>query len=218
MRNWYQEIGNVLQTSGYQGDTADVSSIDDWAFFSNRLRYERRLVLYAQRQYLSEWFPEFDPTDPDAVDEINRPWDMDHIHPRYYIEGRHKIPQIIRDWHGSIGNLRAWPLDANRADAESAPAKKLGDVNSTDQAYGMLSAEQKRLASFISEVQWNDWKASTPEDHIPPNYLAQPSEYGNCRIFLVNSITSRTCALYREWYEKLRLLFLMPEHEQRRLD
>jgi hypothetical protein len=65
------------------------------------------LVLYAQRQWLVEWFPEYDPVRADQLEDTDRPWDMDHIHPGNYVNGKWYIPQIIKDWHSCIGNLRA---------------------------------------------------------------------------------------------------------------
>jgi hypothetical protein len=162
---------------------------------------------------LSAWFENFDPTDPDAMDEINRPWDMDHILPSYYIHGKQNIPRIIRDWHGSIGNLRAWPLDANRSDAQTAPRYKLAEVSDATVAYGMKSPDQLRAASFIPEGDWDHWRDSTPDEgkSFPDRYLALPKEYGDCRKALMKAITNRMLALYTEWYVQLKIGALMPE-------
>lgn len=209
---WYAKaLPDISSKKEEEIEDASSRALSDWTFFADKLWGERRLVLYAQRIALRKWFPEFDPTDPDAMDEINRPWDIDHIHPSYFIEGRHNIPRIIRDWHGSIGNLRAWPLDANRSDAEAAPRQKLSDVSDEEASYGIQTDTEKRALSFISESQWSLWLNSTPDGFFPPRYLADPkASYGECRKALVKAITARTCALYREWHEQLRLKYLMP--------
>jgi hypothetical protein len=80
-----------------------------WVGFVDRLWGKKDLVLYAQRHELVKWF-DFDPADANYLDETNRPWDYDHIHADSYVSGRHSIPQLIKDWHGSVGNIRAWPM------------------------------------------------------------------------------------------------------------
>lgn len=211
LERWYgrsmRQVRNIDSEEASWKERAEA----DWVFFADKLWGERRLVLYAQRLQLAEWFPDFDPTDPGSVEEMNRPWDMDHIHPRYYIEGRHKIPRLVRDWHGSIGNLRAWPFDANRADAEAEPSKKLnGEPDEVLRSYGLRNAVGKRFASFVSEAQWKDWQRSTPDGEFPQRYLSMDSGYGECRIALVRALTSRTMALYKEWYDSLKVAKLMP--------
>lgn len=227
---WYGTFGTMsLKLEGWYGrsmgqfrsiDTEEESwkerAATDWVFFADKLWGERRLVLHAQRRQLAAWFPDFDPTDPGSVEEMNRPWDMDHIHPRYYIEGRHNILRIVRDWHGSIGNFRAWPFDANRADAESVPARKLdGDPDEVLRSYGLRNAADKRSASFVSEDQWPNWQRSTPTGDFPPRYLSM-GPYGDCRIALVRALTSRTIALYKGWYDSLKVEMLMPAAGEKR--
>ncbi|MFC3625188.1 DUF262 domain-containing protein [Vogesella amnigena] len=213
LSRWYAlSLPEALSTGNEEEADISSRSQSDWTFFADRLWGERRLVLYAQRDALQAWFPDFDPTDPNAMEEANRPWDIDHIHPRYFIEGRHNIPRIIRDWHGSIGNLRAWPLDVNRSDGEASPRLKLGSVSDEEKSsYKMHSAKEKRALSFISDDQWAYWLDSTPESNFLPRYLAESkSPFGECRKNLIRAITTRTSALYREWYDSLRIQHLMP--------
>lgn len=223
--DWYETFGtpSIKLERWYGRAMAQLRSIDtaeeswkeraaaDWVFFADKLWGERRLVLHAQRRQLCAWFPDFDPTHPESVEEMNRPWDMDHIHPRYYIEGRHNIPRVVRNWHGSIGNLRAWPFDANRADAETQPAEKLdGAADDVLRSYGIRTAADKRSASFVSEAQWKDWRSCTPASQFPPRYLSMTSDYGHCRVALVRALTSRTIALYKAWYDGFRVKGLLP--------
>lgn len=209
---WY---GQALPRS--QGNSDDLQPLEtrmgaEWRELTYKLYYARSLVLFAQRASLRAWFKDFDPTDPDSMDEMNRPWDMDHILPSYYLDKRHGIPQIIRNWHGSIGNLRAWPLDANRSDAEVVPALKLSDVNDATRSYHMNTGGALRKASFIPESDWKHWQASTPDpsNSFPDRYLALPKEHGECRKSMVKAVTNRVLALYSEWYEQLRIGQLMP--------
>jgi len=172
-----------------------------WTKLADALQGKRELVLYAQRKYLVSWFPEYDPASPDQLDDTDRPWDMDHIHPKKYISGRHNIPPIIKDWHKSIGNLRAWPMEANRADGEDPPRKKLSGER---EILGNIIEEfQIREASFVGD-EWPQWENSTPDqDWFHENYLAKPEDYPSCRGALIQIITNRWVALYREWYDTL---------------
>jgi hypothetical protein len=215
LERWYGRSMAQLRSIYTEEESWKERAAADWVFFADKLWGERRLVLHAQRRQLTAWFPDFDPTDPGSVEEMNRPWDMDHIHPRYYIEGRHNIPRLVRDWHGSIGNFRAWPFDANRADAETAPATKLdGDPDEVLRSYGLRNAAEKRSASFVSEAQLKDWQRSTPNGEFPPRYLSMAGPYGDCRIALVRALTSRTVALYKSWYDSLKVAMLMPATEE----
>lgn len=213
LSDWYDGVLPEAANNDAEDQTLAARRVQDWDEFSSRLYYGRNLVLFAQRDALSAWFEDFDPTDPDAMDEVNRPWDMDHILPSYYIHGRRHIPQIIRDWHGSIGNLRAWPLDANRSDAQTTPRDKLNDVSDATRAYDMKTPSDLHAASFIPESDWSNWRESTPDtaSPFPERYLALPKEYGECRQALIRAITNRTLALYAEWYVQLKIGDLMPK-------
>jgi hypothetical protein len=37
--------------------------------------------------------PTYDPTSVDQLDDADRPWDFDHIHPRAHIEHKKGVPQ-----------------------------------------------------------------------------------------------------------------------------
>lgn len=178
-----------------------------WGEFLDRLWYERRLLQYAQRDWLLLWFPHFDPGLPDQMEDINRPWDYDHIHPHNFIAGKRDIPSVVRDWHQSIGNLRAWPLELNRADQDSVPRHKLvlsGD-DAPERRYEILKDSDLLAASFIAKEDKAWWEGSVPEENNS-RYLARPK--GNdhdCRMALLRAITSRFCRLYREWYDTLHV-------------
>jgi hypothetical protein len=177
--------------------------LNAWTQFANVLSSKRELVLYAQREYLMHWFPNHDPSSLDQLEDTDRPWDMDHIHPQNYIYGKRYIPQIIREWHGTIGNMRAWPMEVNRADGEAPPRRKLTEPGEMGDRYGLATGEQVRNASFVGN-EWPQWEASTPDGNgFHANYLAKPEEYPSCRGALITAITSRWVALYRHWYETL---------------
>lgn len=177
-------------------------------FVSAKLWGNRSILLYAQRKWLNKWF-DFDPSEPEYLEDKNRPWDYDHIHPQNFVKhdsGRaiSNIPSIIAVWHRSIGNLRAWPLDANRADHDFIPAKKLCDFSNIKRCYGMNSSDDLKQASFIDK-DWQDWQASAV-DQQASDYLLLESEQ---RVALVRAMTTRFVRIYSEWYQSLRIDLLM---------
>lgn len=201
-------VGDLWQSHYQDGDTAANSSakhLEAWTAFIDKLWNERRLLLYAQRQWLVEWFPDYDPTAPDQLEDTDRPWDFDHIHPEKLVRRHWHIPPIIKDWHSSIGNLRAWPLEANRSDGANTPADKLTQTNPTLARYGLDSPYKIRNASHIDE-DWPYWQACVPnQPNYPHSYLADPAIYGACRQALVRAITTRFVKLYANWYQSLKL-------------
>lgn len=186
-----------------------------WQSFLNNLWDNRLILLYAQREWMNRWFPDFDPSQPENLEDKNRPWDYDHIHPQKYLRNddgssRRNIPAVIREWHGSIGNLRAWPLEANRADGSDTPGNKLSGISDEEKRYGITDVKSERSASFVGTDDWPLWQMSAPQEKsFPPNYLAH-SDHFSCRKALIEAITIRFVALYREWYKTLCLGKLMP--------
>lgn len=207
-----RELWQAPTSSEEDSDQLDERYRAAWTDFLNRIWADRRrrLVLFAQREWMVRWFPDYDPTLPDQVEDMNRPWDYDHIHPQNYVAGRHNVPKVIRDWHNSIGNLRAWPLECNRSDSDTSPSKKFCELSNLERKrYGMENEQHEREASFVGADEWVDWEQSVPDD-LAVRYLAYPDKYGEYRKTLVRAITTRFCRIYREWYETLMLGDLMP--------
>ena len=182
-----------------------------WAALIERLGDWRRrndLLLYAQRGWIRGCFPDYDPSLPEQMEDINCPWDFDHIHAQSYV-GRWYIPQIIKDWHGTMGNFRAWPFDINRSDHDSAPREKFGSINPMeDERYGLSDPQDKRYKSFIGdEAEWLLWQESAPPAPVDGRYLSKETKY---RQTLVKAMISRFVRIYAEWYNSLRLGDLMP--------
>lgn len=222
LKDWFaQHVDAVWQSGeGVDKDLVDLKRDEAWRHFSDQLRNKKSLLLYVQRAWLNKWFPGYDPSVPDQIEDKNRPWDYDHIHPQRYMTtetggSRRDIPQIIWDWHGSIGNFRAWPLEANRSDGDLSPKTKLSDVSDQEKRYHMATPQDECDASFVGyqKDDWDDWCASVPKEvesgEKPVRYLAY-SNYGAARQALVRAITTRFCKLYRHWYEGLKIGDLMP--------
>ena len=180
-------------------------------FISTKLWSNHSVLLYAQRHWMIKWFNDFDPSQPECLEDKNRPWDYDHIHPQNFLQNDsgnpyHNIPQIIKVWHRSIGNLRAWPLEANRADSDSMPSNKLTEfrLSNIERRYYMNSESDLRNASFIAD-DWLAWQASAL-DQSDFYYLLKESDQ---RVALIRAITTRFVRIYNEWYQSLRIAELM---------
>jgi hypothetical protein len=148
------------------------------------LHHEDDLLLWAQRQYLTQWFPDFDPTQYTRDQDL--PYDIDHIIAQNLLDrrGRDKsgLPKefvLFRDGllH-CVGNKRIWPKGENRRDNNKNPEKKhlLGRPDQPLPAnaslrYPPCCMEQfieVRTASCIHEDELEDWRqANTGErsDH-----------------------------------------------------
>ena len=105
-------------------------------------------IVVPQRRWIIKWF-DSDPSQPECLEDKNRPWDYDHIHPQNFLQNDsgnpyHNIPQLIKVWHRSIGNLRAWPLEANRSDNDSMPSKKLTGLSNIERRYEMNNESDLR--------------------------------------------------------------------------
>jgi len=183
--------------------------------FADRLYESRQVLLYAQRDWLKTWYPHFDPSQPETMEDHNRPWDYDHILPQNLLHSesgnsRRNIPQLIWDWCGSIGNLRSWPLEANRSDSDTSPTVKMEQVSAEEQLYGMTVPVDERKASFVHEdIDWPHWLECVPmnedgETVENRRYLAL-RDYHDYRKSLIKAIVLRFIELYRAWYDELRI-------------
>jgi hypothetical protein len=211
LREWLKTLdvdfgyGKVSTENGAESDLGEHGERlrQIWDNFLDKIWGHRPLVDYAQREWLARWFPDFDPTLPGQMEDLNRPWDYDHIHPSSHIVKN--VPAVIREWHQSIGNLRAWPLELNRGDQDDSPAAKMLSVDAQFDYFFGRQPEDLRLASFISEPsEWVNWQAAVPTPLINKQYL-KLIEGAPQRHALLLAITHRFCRLYREWYEGLAL-------------
>lgn len=198
-----------------EGEAATDRIRDAWNHFMETIWDSRSLLLYAQRKWINKWFSDFDPSQPEFLEDKNRPWDYDHIHPQRYLQSDkgyalHNISRLIRDCHSSIGNLRAWPLEANRADGDISPREKLEIVNEEEKRYEIRNGKEEREASFVGEGDWEEfWKRCVPEPdeenkRIDRHYLANKEHYKEWTL-LVNAIIWRLIAIYKEWYTTLKV-------------
>lgn len=85
------------------------------------------MLKYAQRKYYKEYFGDFEPSSKEYWDEINRPWDHDHIVPQNWIcPGEWKNVQSA--WINSMGNIADIPFEQNRGKSDDADWSYYEDV------------------------------------------------------------------------------------------
>jgi hypothetical protein len=105
--------------------------------------------------------------------------------------------------------LRAWPLEANRSDGDATPVNKLSSASQEENRYSIPDDVVARKASFIQEeLDWPWWKVCVPmndEDEVENRRYLALTDYRDNQKALITAIVLRFVALYREWYEQLRV-------------
>ncbi|MFC2055496.1 DUF262 domain-containing protein [Chloroflexota bacterium] len=145
------------------------------------LRNEHILVLWGQRYYIHQWFPDFDPSLYQKKTDL--PYDADHIIPRAHLDERsqprgknYQASQEFRDNKKRIlnspGNIRFWPKHLNRSDGQKNLDKKflIGAADegtpqgSYLQRFKMDNVGEVQNASLFSEGQLDYWKQASNLD------------------------------------------------------
>lgn len=206
-----KDISDALEILFRNKNTIDEHSTserirDFWNQFMNQLWGNSSMLLYVQRDWINRWFPDFDPSQPEFLEDKNRPWDYDHIHPQSHLQGNkggmlHNLPSIIKDWHNSIGNLRAWPLEANRSDGDLTPKQKMITTSLEENNYEITDAN-KLAASFISPDDFNNYWSKC--ESINKKELNDDEAF-TYRQALVNAIIYRFINIYRVWFDQLKI-------------
>jgi len=202
-----EELQKYFPTPNPPSDESASDRIrDSWRQFMEILHGNKSILIYAQRNWIGRWFPDFDPSLPEFIEDKNRPWDFDHIHPQNLLQGPNGgtlrgLPTILTYWHRSIGNLRAWPLEANRSDGDDSPSIKLKKATDEEKGYG-IEDTNKLDASFIDGASFDMyWDKCTPDDGVQLNYESAR----NAQRALIKAIIWRFLAIYRKWYEDLKI-------------
>lgn len=111
--------------------------------FIDRIRRERSLILFAQREYINAIFGDYNQMDD--MDDTNVPWDWDHIYPSEWVYRKVYCNKSVKDWNNSNGNFRAMSLEQNRSESNSASPKE------------RLDLEEIRKYSYVKE-DWQYWQ------------------------------------------------------------
>ncbi|SFL69510.1 DUF262 domain-containing protein [Rugamonas rubra] len=156
---------------------AEARERDDWPFIERALK-DRNLLLYAQRAFLAQRFPDYDPANADTWKQSNRPWDFDHILPSatlYYTKANAST-SLFREWLNSTGNLRAWPMEENRSKADA-----LGTIAPADLAPSLLNEDQHRAYEVA--------RADVNQPELALRFAA--------------TARARSIRIYAEWFDRL---------------
>lgn len=98
--------------SDFNANPINISLVNLW--------YDKSLLLFAQRKYLSENYRNYNPMDTKRWQYNICPWDFDHIVPQNWVRNKHNVSQDFKDWIDTIGNLAAIPFEVNRAKHDDA--------------------------------------------------------------------------------------------------
>lgn len=112
----FPALNEVAFTSSWNIDRfSDVDGFSVFRLLFSYGNYQGYFMLkYAQRKFYKELFGDYDPSNKEQWDEINRPWDHDHIIPKKWIsDGIWNNCQ--RAWINSMGNIADIPYEENRS-------------------------------------------------------------------------------------------------------
>ena len=143
----------------------------------------RGMLLYAQRTLLNKQFRKFDPSRVDIREGKNRPWDYDHLLTAETLRrNQGGFRNACREWGGTIGNFRAWPLEKNRS-RHDALAKH--SINTPDDRLLSLVADETECDAF--SLGW---------DEINDRVKAAR---------FMNAARSRILRIYADWFCSLEI-------------
>lgn len=161
-----------------------------WKPFLEHVAWSREMLLYAQRSYLNQRFPTYDPSRRDLWESHNRPWDFDHLHASayFYKAKSGDYADVCRQWGNCIGNLRAWPFEDNRSDQKSKAKEKIG-------------GEPDLLAASLIESEVA-LEAFSHGDNARHDVTAAHA--------LCEAVKDRFIFIYQTWYESMGMSSLLP--------
>jgi len=185
----------------------------------------RNLVLFAQRKYIEKWFGALlTELDDVMLDDMNTPYDFDHILPSSFIYYKGFEPEF-KNLYNSIGNLRAWPYSLNRRDQDKGLPYKFDPLHEMDESTknmwkgdydfyfgeyaeeylkkcnGNLREATKQLlldASCCTEPFWGDEGFL-----IDGKNIINENEKNK----IIEAITDRIILLYKSWFDTIKLVF-----------
>ena len=144
----------------------DRSSMPWWQLWGT-VTTNREILIYAQREYMCNRFPNYDPARQDLWEDKNRPWDFDHIIPQDWIHRQRSWRQAYTDyckaWKDNNGNMAAIPFWVNRAKSNEAnweeykenPIGLLADddISDFDELFNaMLNSDAKQAKCFAEKT------------------------------------------------------------------
>lgn len=167
-----------------------------WQTINNIIRSSMNhpyLAYYFQRHYMDKEFQDFDPTLTTKQNDIQRPWDIDHIIPQNKISQSSKC--LYKFWIHSVGNYCAMDYSRNRRKSDK-------DIN-------------EDYINIYEELQLRTNNKNNTEDFI--KYLSKKDidekEIENIENYpFVVPIVNRLILMYSHWYNNLSIEKLVTKH------
>lgn len=162
-----------------------------WPFIE-RIRKNRSLLIYAQRELMHDKFSDYDPSRPDLWEEHNRPWDFDHLLAQYHVSGnRGQFREVCYQWLDCIANLHVVPFSENRSWQKDGANSKLN------------TPELRSAALFDSEEQVGDYSISWDDLYGEEEKISK----------FVSAARTRFLRIYQSWFDKLEVRALSVTRE-----
>lgn len=116
----FPALANYEFTSSW--NKAKYANCKGYSAFDKLFSYETYqgcfMLKYAQRMFYRNTFGDFNPSDKKYWDEINRPWDHDHMIPQKWIPKDGDWKNSISQWVNSMGNIADIPYEENRSKSD----------------------------------------------------------------------------------------------------
>jgi hypothetical protein len=155
-----------------------------------RIIGNKELLTYAQRDYLTRSFGDYNPAEKDEWQDYNCPWDYDHILPHYYTyyqQGHYQ--KFASKFVNSIGNFRAVEASKNKSDQKDLVKDKIKD---NDYEPSFLERGESLAFSVGHDVK-----------HKPEV----------ARLF-AEACWARNVRIYANWYSSVGIADLLPPEEK----
>lgn len=119
------ELRSAVNPLSLQRPNIETPLEQFWELVSNSQRKDLgfSLIVFAEKDFLNELFPNYIPARVKDWDKTNRPWDYDHIIPQSwsYNQSKSNPYKIIADyWLWRNGNFAAVPFEENRSKNDAA--------------------------------------------------------------------------------------------------
>ena len=200
----------ILQRAMLICDVDEINDVvipsykDDKFKTYNEITRNRDFLLYAQREALYDWFGD----EQEKLDDINAPYDFDHICPRSYFYRKKNLNKNFgNNFYDSNGNLRAWPFELNRHDSDNSIEEKFKPNMKEPYWQGIINKYLKLQGKKDISKQLLHWSLCSRnwcETGIKPQDLCkQMSGKNNNAKILFDLMVERNREIYKSWYDVL---------------
>lgn len=158
------------------------------------------LLMYAQREQMHKFFPDYDPQDADYWESHNVPWDFDHLLPQSVysnLKVDHDFIKVCQEWGNTIANLHLYPFEENRSRQDDLLENILPKTSQDCEPFLQrlyLWDESKPLNERARHVPF-----SMDSDKIRSNKVGSDKRVQD----FVLGTRARLLRLYTNWFETL---------------